>query len=69
MPVEHRAYASEPLIDRDEHPRPDTTLEALARLSHAVSRQRHDHRGQRLGVNDGAARCCWLRAARAAVIG
>ena len=37
------------VVTRDEHPRPETTLEQLAALAGAVSRRRHGHRRQRLG--------------------
>ena len=36
------------VVDRDEHPRADTSLEALARLRPAFQRGRHGHRRQQL---------------------
>ena len=42
------------LIDRDEHPRPDTTLEALARLPTPFRDNGTITAGNASGVNDGA---------------
>ena len=36
-------------VVRDEHPRPDTTLEKLAHAEARVPRRRHRHRGERVG--------------------
>ena len=43
------------IVDRDEHPRPDTTLEALARLKPIVRDGGTVTAGNASGVNDGAA--------------
>jgi len=43
------------IVDRDEHPRPDTTLEALAALKPIVRKGGTVTAGNASGVNDGAA--------------
>jgi 3-oxoadipyl-CoA thiolase len=43
------------VVDRDEHPRPDTTLEALAKLKPIVREGGTVTAGNASGVNDGAA--------------
>lgn len=43
------------IVDRDEHPRPDTTLEALAKLKPVVREGGTVTAGNASGVNDGAA--------------
>jgi 3-oxoadipyl-CoA thiolase len=43
------------LVERDEHPRPDTTLEALAKLKPVVREGGTVTAGNASGVNDGAA--------------
>ena len=42
-------------VDKDEHPRPDTTLEALAKLKPFVRKPGTVTAGNASGVNDGAA--------------
>jgi acetyl-CoA acetyltransferase family protein len=42
-------------VDRDEHPRPDTTLDALAKLKPVVSQAATVTAGNASGINDGAA--------------
>ena len=50
VPVTMPRKKSDPVIvDVDEHPRPDTTLEALAKLGAGGPARRHSHRGQCLG--------------------
>jgi 3-oxoadipyl-CoA thiolase len=43
------------LVEADEHPRPDTTLEALARLKSIVKENGTVTAGNASGINDGAA--------------
>jgi 3-oxoadipyl-CoA thiolase len=43
------------LVDRDEHPRPDTTLEELGRLKPAFKKDGTVTAGNSSGINDGAA--------------
>jgi len=52
-------------IDTDEHPRPDTTLEALAKLKPVVKENGTVTAGNASGVNDGA--CALLLASEAGV--
>ncbi|OMH35340.1 3-oxoadipyl-CoA thiolase [Motiliproteus sp. MSK22-1] len=53
------------LIDADEHPRPEVTLESLARLKGVVSASGSVTAGNASGVNDGA--CALLLASKTAV--
>ncbi|MEP7359381.1 MAG: acetyl-CoA C-acyltransferase, partial [Anaerolineales bacterium] len=56
VPVPPPGRKGEPvLVSRDEHPRPDTTLEALARLKPSFSGQGSVTAGNSSGINDGAA--------------
>ena len=43
------------VFDKDEGPRADTSLEALAKLKPVFHAQRHGHRGQLSQTSDGAA--------------
>jgi acetyl-CoA acetyltransferase family protein len=59
-------------IDRDEHPRPDTTLEGLAGLKPIMSKSDPEATvtaGNASGQNDGAAICIVTHAERAAELG
>ncbi|HYQ94935.1 MAG TPA: 3-oxoadipyl-CoA thiolase [Burkholderiales bacterium] len=51
-------------VDRDEHPRPDATLEALAKLKGVVKSEGTVTAGNASGVNDGA--CAMILASEAA---
>jgi acetyl-CoA acyltransferase len=53
------------VFDTDEHPRPDTTLEALAKLKPVVKPNGTVTAGNASGINDGA--CALLLASQAAV--
>jgi acetyl-CoA acyltransferase len=65
LPQGRRAAGSEPrVVDTDEHPRPDTTLEMLARLKGVVRADGTVTAGNASGVNDGA--CAVLLASAAA---
>jgi 3-oxoadipyl-CoA thiolase len=55
VPLEVREKKGPTIVDRDEHPRPDTTLEALARLRPIVRDGGTVTAGNASGVNDGAA--------------
>jgi 3-oxoadipyl-CoA thiolase len=56
LPVEVPQRRGEPVrIDRDEHPRPDTTLEKLAKLRPAFAKDGTVTAGNASGINDGAA--------------
>lgn len=66
VPVVMPRKKGEPLVvARDEHPRPDTTLEALARLRGVVRPDGSVTAGNASGVNDGA--CALLLASEDAV--
>ena len=52
-------------MDKDEHPRPNTTMEALAALKPVVKQNGTITAGNASGVNDGA--CALLLASEAAV--
>ncbi len=55
VPVTIRGRKGDTLVEHDEHPRPDTTLEALARLKPVNGPERTVTAGNASGVNDGAA--------------
>ena len=56
-------------VERDEHPRPATTLEALARLKPAFAREGSVTAGNSSGINDGAAALLVTSAERARSFG
>jgi acetyl-CoA C-acetyltransferase len=55
VPVEVPARKGKLLVARDEHPRPETTLEALSRLPPVFAADGTVHAGNSSGVTDGAA--------------
>src|SRR4051794_39742957 len=56
VPVTVRPPKGDPLVvDTDEHPRPETTAEALAKLKPAFAVNGSVTAGNASGVNDGAA--------------
>jgi 3-oxoadipyl-CoA thiolase len=56
MPVAISQRSGEPvLVERDEHPRPDTTLDQLGRLKPAFKKDGTVTAGNSSGINDGAA--------------
>lgn len=55
VPVTIRGRKGDTLVEHDEHPRPDTTLEALARLKPVNGPEKTVTAGNASGVNDGAA--------------
>ena len=54
VPVEVRRGKETVLVDTDEHPRPDTTLEGLAKLKPAFREDGSVTAGNSSGLNDGA---------------
>jgi acetyl-CoA acetyltransferase family protein len=56
-------------VERDEHPRPDTTLEGLAKLSTAFEKDGFVTGGNASGIVDGAAMLLLASAARAGELG
>lgn len=72
VPVPVPRRKQDPLIvDTDEHPRPGTTIEALAKLRPAFSREDDATvtAGNSSGVNDGAACLLLIEASRAEALG
>ncbi len=72
IPVQVPQRRSDPItVDTDEHPRPDTTLEKLAKLRPAFSKDADATvtAGNSSGVNDGAAALLLVEAERAASLG
>ncbi len=65
VPVEIPGRGGPTIIDRDEHPRSDTTAETLARLKAFVRQPGTVTAGNASGVNDGA--CAMIVASAAAV--
>jgi acetyl-CoA acetyltransferase family protein len=57
------------VVDRDEHPRPDTSMEALARLKPAFRDGGTVTAGNASGINDGAAAALVVEAGRAREMG
>jgi 3-oxoadipyl-CoA thiolase len=55
VPVEVKGRAGPVIVATDEHPRPDTTLEALAKLKPIVRNPGTVTAGNASGINDGAA--------------
>lgn len=57
------------IVDTDEHPRPDTTLESLATLKPAFKKDGTVTAGNASGINDGSAGVLLMGAARAKELG
>jgi acetyl-CoA C-acetyltransferase len=72
VPVVVTTRQGEVVVDRDEHIRPDSTVEKLARLRPVLGRDDPDATvtaGNASGQNDGAAVCVVTHPARAAALG
>jgi 3-oxoadipyl-CoA thiolase len=70
IPVEIPRRKGEPLVfGRDEHPRADTSAEALARLRPAFDREGSVTAGNSSGINDGASAVVLVEAGRARDLG
>lgn len=70
IPVPIPQRKGDPIImDTDEHPRPDTTLEGLAKLKPAFRKNGTVTAGNASGLNDGAAAVLIMRADRAQSLG
>jgi acetyl-CoA acetyltransferase family protein len=70
LPVPIPQRKSDPLlIDTDEHPRPDTTLETLARLKPAFREGGTVTAGNSSGINDGAAALLLMSEKKADLLG
>jgi 3-oxoadipyl-CoA thiolase len=68
VPVPQRDGSSV-MVDRDEHPRPDTTPEALAKLRPAFRTDGSVTAGNSSGINDGAAALVLIEGERASALG
>ncbi|HEX6140192.1 MAG TPA: thiolase family protein [Candidatus Limnocylindria bacterium] len=71
VPIEAPAGRETRTVDTDEHPRPDTTMESLARLKPAFRRDASGSvtAGNSSGINDGAAAVLVTSEARARELG
>jgi len=70
VPVVVPQAKGEPVVvDRDEHPRADTSLEALARLEPAFRAHGSVTAGNSSGINDGAGACVLVEAGLARSLG
>jgi acetyl-CoA C-acetyltransferase len=65
VPVTVKNKKGEVVVDTDEHPRPDTTLEKLASLRPAFNKEGGVTAGNASGINDGAAATVVVSAQRA----
>jgi acetyl-CoA C-acetyltransferase len=65
LPVTVKNKKGEVVVDTDEHPRPDTTLEKLAALRPAFDKDGGVTAGNASGINDGAAATVVASASRA----
>ena len=72
VPVTGHAQARQSIVEHDEHIRPDTSVEALARLRPVLGKDDSEATvtaGNASGQNDGAAVCVVTHAERAAQLG
>jgi len=70
VPVSIPQRSGEPIVvDRDEHPRPDTTAAALAKLKPAFTADGTVTAGNASGINDGAAALLVVESERARALG
>ncbi|MDE2573097.1 MAG: thiolase family protein [bacterium] len=69
VPVRIAGRKSETLVERDEHPRPETTLEQLAKLAPAFKSGGTVTAGNSSGINDGACALLVMEAERARAAG
>ena len=65
VPVTVKTRKGETVVDADEYPRPGTTVEALAKLRPAFSKDGTVTAGNASGINDGAAAVVLMRAGEA----
>jgi len=69
VPVEIKGRKGTVLVDRDEHPRADVTLEGLAKLRAAFKKEGSVTAGNASGINDGAAAVVLMEAGKAKASG
>ena len=65
VPVKIATRRGETIVDTDEHPRPETTAEALAKLRPAFDKNGTVTAGNASGINDGAAAVVLMTATEA----
>jgi len=65
-PVTVRGRKADVIVDKDEYPKPDTTMEALAKLRPAFAKDGTVTAGNASGINDGAAALLIMTATEAA---
>jgi len=65
VPVKIATRRGETIVDADEHPRPDTTAEALSKLRPAFDKNGTVTAGNASGINDGAAAVVLMSATEA----
>ena len=65
VPIEIKGRKGTVVVDRDEHPRADVTLESLAKLRAAFKKEGSVTAGNASGINDGAAAVVLMEAATA----
>ena len=66
VPVTVKGRKGDVVVEQDEYPRPDTTIEALAKLRPAFSKDGSVTAGNASGINDGAAAVVLMTAKEAA---
>jgi len=66
VPVTVKGRKGDVVVSQDEHPKPDTTLEVLAKLRPAFAKDGSVTAGNASGINDGAAAVVLMSAAEAA---
>ncbi|MGE4220129.1 MAG: acetyl-CoA C-acetyltransferase [Alphaproteobacteria bacterium] len=66
VPVTIKTRKGDVIVDTDEHPKPDTTLETLQKLRPAFQKDGTVTAGNASGINDGAAATVLMTAAEAA---
>lgn len=66
VPVTIKTRKGDVIVDKDEHPRPDTTVETLAGLRAAFAKDGTVTAGNASGINDGAAALVLMTAEEAA---
>lgn len=69
VPITLKSRKGETIFDTDEHPRPDTTMEALAKMRPAFKKDGTVTAGNASGINDAAAFLVLADAAKAAAAG
>ncbi|HLG20554.1 MAG TPA: thiolase family protein [Bdellovibrionota bacterium] len=68
-PVEVAAKGGIKMVTKDEHPRPDSTVESMAKLPPVFVKDGSVHAGNSSGITDGAAACIVTTAEKAKKLG